>query len=209
MGSVFGSSLINALVICLALPLIGIAVEFICEHLFRKIMPGAFYFLVYNYLTIPGVMWHELSHATFAVVTLAKVNNIDLLKPKNGSLGRVNFTPRGPYILRCAQLSLASCAPVITGMLAVFGYIHLIKTHSFSLPVHIILGYLIICIVLHMTMSGADLKLYFQGIWVFYILFFICSLFIFGNPDSGLSGKYMEIIGLLPEWITQFNAPKE
>ncbi|MBO7355118.1 MAG: hypothetical protein K5871_08405 [Lachnospiraceae bacterium] len=201
MNSVFGMSLINALVICLALPLIGIVVEFICAYLFRKLTPVGAYFLVYNYLTIPGVMWHELSHALFAFVTLAKVNKIELFKPRNGSLGRVNFTPRGPYLLRCLQLSLASCAPVITGLLAAFGYMHLIKSRSFSLPVHIILGYLIICIVLHMTMSIADLKLYFKGIWVFFILFFVCSLFIFKNPDAGLSATYTEWIGSLKETL--------
>ncbi|MBR3575037.1 MAG: hypothetical protein IKN97_07705 [Lachnospiraceae bacterium] len=194
MNSVFGMSLLNALVICLALPLIGIAVEFVCAHLIRKLMPAGAYFLVYNYLTIPGVMWHELSHALFAFVTLAKVNKIELFKPRNGSLGRVNFTPRGPYLLRCLQLSLASCAPVITGMLAVFGYMHLIGSYSFSLPVHILLGYLIICIVLHMTMSGADLKLYFKGILVFFILFFVCSLFIFKNTDAEPAISYTDRI---------------
>ena len=163
------------------LPLIGLIVHGIVSGIFQRIFglvsrSGMLYLFFANTLTFPGVVYHELSHALFAFLTGAKVNEIKLYQKKAGHLGYVNYTPRGPWAIRCIQLSLASCAPVVTGLAAVAGILYLFVS-GIGMPVYLkaLLIYLGISVLIHMDMSGADLKSYGKGIPFVFLLIFIIS----------------------------------
>ncbi len=180
MSEILKQSLIITAGCAVILPLIGIIVHGIISFVLQKLFglfskSGALYLLFANTLTFPGVVYHELSHALFAAVTGAKVNEIKLYQKRAGHLGYVNYTPRGPWALRSLQMTLASCAPVVMGVLAEAVIVYAFM--AFSLPVwgKGILIYLAISVLVHMDMSPADLKSYGKGIFFVILLIFAAS----------------------------------
>ncbi len=190
-------SAICALALCAVLPLIGFVIRIFTDYILSGLLllitrSGSPAYILYNYLTIPGVIWHELSHALGAVITLAKVENIVLFHydESEQTLGHVDYRTRGGLILTCLQLSVASCAPVITGLWAVYAYFFIMPRYDLPLYAVILLTYLLVSIVFHMDMSPQDLGSYIKGIWLFFIIFFV----IF---------RYSDVSDILPE-IFQF-----
>ncbi|MCR5283487.1 MAG: M50 family metallopeptidase [Lachnospiraceae bacterium] len=178
MSELLKQSLLIALCGIIVLPLTGFVVSFIVSRCLQIILgivdkTGAVYLFFVNRLTFMGTVYHELSHALFAFLTGAKVNKISLYHMENGRLGYVRYTPRGPWILRSVQMSLASCAPVIMGILAEAGIALLFATKTLPVWGTILLGYLFISVLLHMDMSPEDLKAYMKGIPIFFVAFFI------------------------------------
>ena len=176
-----GQSIIIAVGGVMIMPLIGLIVHGIVSGILERLFglisrSGALYLFFANTLTFPGVMYHELSHAFFAFITGAKINEIKLYQKREGHLGYVNYTPRGPWAFRCLQLSVASCGPVIAGIIALVGLIYTFTEYAF-MPVwgKGILIYLGISVLIHMDMSYADLKSYVKGIPFFIILIFVIS----------------------------------
>ena len=122
-----------------------------------------------NYLTFPGVMLHELSHAIVITLTGGKVTKIKLLEvSRTGRLGHVEFYTRGPQKLQALQMACGSCAPVVFGIIEILLLRHFITTYSFAPLWNSISYYLIFSIACHMSMSKEDLINYFHGmIYIF------------------------------------------
>lgn len=120
---------------------------------------------ILNYVTFIGVIHHELSHMIFAFITGAKIVSFKLFKVFNhkDSLGTVKINPRGPYIIRGLQLGLSAIAPLITGIINVSLVVWYILSNNLSIVYIVALIYCIVSIVLHMTLSNADIDSYRKG----------------------------------------------
>ena len=145
--------------------------------------------------TFLGVFHHELSHALFALLTGAKINSITLFRisHKDGKLGEVKFTPRGLGITQAVQVVLTSIAPMITGVLSLWGLI------GYAIPwagrehgvwVSILLSYLAFSIFMHMSLSGQDIKnIFSKFLYLFPILFIVFFLFNVNLPQA-MTGEH-------------------
>lgn len=136
-------------------------------------------FNIVNYVTIPGTIIHELSHALFAVITGAKVKEISFFDNDKKTLGHVTYQAKGPFFLQAVQHSLTACAPIIVGLASFVLISYLFLTTVYGTSVQIFFIYLAVSIVNHSSMSIADLKLYFKGIWavaipLYAIIFIFC-----------------------------------
>lgn len=118
-----------------------------------------------NYVTIAGTIIHECSHALFAICTGAKVTEISFLDTKGDSLGHICYITRGPVFMRGIQDSMCSCAPVFVGLICEGFVFSQIIAGGHPIWETILLWYLAISIIDHMSMSPIDIKHYFQGIW--------------------------------------------
>ncbi len=134
-------------------------------------------FVLRNYLTYPGTVHHELSHALAGLITGARVESISLI-PKGNELGSVKIVPQGNLFLKSLQLSLTAIAPVVTGC------VNLCLMWRFLLPLaagiwqKILFWYLFISILFHMSMSGADYKNFFKGLLPSVLSLFILFLLL-------------------------------
>ena len=92
-GSIVQTSLLFALIFPAAMIAAGAVISGV-QHFLTKIITAilgsGFTFILVNYLMFPGVMLHEISHATMAFVTGAEVTEVALFKPSGGTLGYVN-----------------------------------------------------------------------------------------------------------------------
>ena len=168
-------SLINSgifLVLTAATGLIVGTFSQLLNRLLSFILGSRAAFIFSNFLTIPGVLHHELSHSIAAILTGAKVTNFSII-PKGNTLGHVVILPRGPKILQGLQLSFFGVAPVLFGMFTLYcsySYIYPKFTHPIQ---KIIFWYLFLCVALHMTLSGADWMSFFRGILGTYVIILI------------------------------------
>ena len=128
-------------------------------------------------LTFPGTIIHEMSHATFAFLTGAKVNKIQCFSIKKDTLGYVEYTPQGNLLHQMLQHSVASCAPVLSGIVLtpIFASLAL---NSTNIPLTILFWYLAICVLLHMNMSDVDIKNYFKGYPILFIILYCINYFL-------------------------------
>ena len=158
-------ALANTFILVLILPMLGFVIDKIIRAIIsipkgyttRKIV----LFLV-NRVAFIGTVHHELAHMLVAIITGAKVVNVNLFKPQGGSLGNVLIIPRGPSLLQKFQLAATAVAPMILGALSEYLlYTKLLPLYGWQ---HWLLIYVIVSIGLHMTMSMADLKCYVKGI---------------------------------------------
>ena len=175
-------SVITTIVIMSSVIVIGFIVDKF-EALQYKFLARVFSkktaFRICNYLTFPGVMIHELSHALVAWFTGAKVTELRLLEPaSNGRLGHVSFSTRGPKSRQSVQLSFTSCAPVITGMILVPTFFKVIFRHSLGIGWVCFFWYMLVSVADHMSMSEADVKNYLRGIVRLIPIIFGFSLFV-------------------------------
>ena len=89
-------------------------------------------FGIRTYATYIGTVIHELSHATFAFFTGAKVNKITLI-PHGTTLGSVEYTPRGNKFVKGIQQSLSAIAPTLVGtalLYLMFSQVHPLLTEA-------------------------------------------------------------------------------
>ena len=122
-----------------------------------------------NYLTFPGVVHHELSHALFAFLTGAKVTEIKLFRihHKDGRLGYVSYAPRGNFIMMSIQKVLSSVAPIVMGFISCsLLYLYARPALEDSLWQTALLYYGLVSIILHMSLSKQDIKVMKSGILV-------------------------------------------
>ena len=102
-------ALISTGIIILVVPLVGMLIDFINEEIGKAIARGAgvsVAWFVMNILTFVGTIHHELSHALYALITGAKVTNVEVFKPKDDRLGCVEFIPRGNWFTKALQMTL-------------------------------------------------------------------------------------------------------
>jgi hypothetical protein len=138
-------------------------------------------FYIVNYFTIAGTILHELSHALLAFLTGAKVTEISFFDRNKDSLGHITYQAKGPFFLQAIQHSLTACAPVIIGLSSFVLVSYFLLTTIYGIWVQTLLIYLGISIINHSSMSIADLKLYFKGIWavaipLFVIIYVFCKM---------------------------------
>lgn len=170
--------LFTALLITVVLPAFGMIMGLIRKLVYKlvaKISPK-FAFVLINYLTFPGVMHHELSHALVGWITGAKIHRINLFKPSGMSLGSVEISYKGPWILRSLQSCFSSAAPVFCGVVTFFLVISFAIPNVTAMPVLILIYYLLFSLLMHMTMSMQDLKCYTKGCTGLYLIVFIACL---------------------------------
>ncbi len=170
-NSALANLLIQALLleiaVFVAVPLVGIIIDGVFVRLVRSIIARLFTqkgeFVFSNYVLCVGVVIHELSHAFFALITGAKIVEIALFKPENGTLGHVLFQPRGNTFTRALQSSFSSCAPVVIGMVIATLFLAKIFPVLSATWMSIVAIYFFVSVVFHMNMSKQDLKVYFTG----------------------------------------------
>lgn len=134
-------------------------------------------FLV-NRFTFPGVIHHELSHAFFALLCGAQVTEVSIFKFKGDMLGNVKFIPRGPKIFRDLQTCLAALAPAICGIGTLYLMVYFLNYRiGYTGWKLILIIYIEISILLHMTLSSVDIKAAFKGMIT--TLFITFSIFFF------------------------------
>jgi hypothetical protein len=132
-----------------------------------------------NYLTFPGTVNHEWSHAVFAILTGAKVTKIKCFeKPSSGQLGHIEFIPRGIFITKAIQMSVTSCAPAVTGILFTFVLIRGLMFNPNGSYTKGILLYLLFCVINHSQMSSLDVRNYFKGMIFIFPIIYLIAYFI-------------------------------
>lgn len=130
-----------------------------------------------NYLTYPGTVHHELAHALLALLTGARVVQINL-KPHGNTLGSVTLIPRGNFITKSIQLALSAIAPVLCGfitltLMTVYAYPVCITWWQFA-----IFGYFFLSVLFHMNLSPQDVHNAFHGLPVVMLILFVIFLFV-------------------------------
>ena len=179
-SSILQDSLLNAGILLLLTAAAGFLISGASRLLFRALgtalgSSAAWFFA--NYLTLPGVLHHELSHALAALITGARVRHFSVI-PSGNSLGHVEIVPRGPGILRGLQLSFSAVAPVLFGMCTLAASLWYIYPSLAGPGWKILFWYLLVCVVLHMTLSRADWKSFLKGAAGTYLLLFAVFLVI-------------------------------
>lgn len=135
-------------------------------------------FGIRTYATYIGTVIHELSHATFALLTGAKVTKITLI-PQGTTLGSVEYTPRGNKFFQGIQQSLSAVAPTLVGTLLLvlmFTKVHPLLTEAWH---YVLFYYLALSILFHMDLSLTDLRNFFAGFLPFLALTFVVLLVVF------------------------------
>lgn len=155
------------------------------EHLFKFLVdsvtgsPKTSY-LLESYLTYPGVVYHELSHALFGFLSGAKVDSISLRRRDNpdGSvtLGSVQLLVSTNPLLGSLQLTLSGIAPSVTGLVGmslIFLFAFPSCTTWWMWAVWI---YAFVCVLLHSEMSSQDLRSAGSGVPIIVLVLFAVFL---------------------------------
>ena len=174
--------MLSGLIITLIIPVWGLLIYLINTALYRilsKITSEKTAMIIANWLTVPGVVHHELSHAALAVITGAHITEFRpfWLDRSNVSLGHVNFVARGPLAVRCLQYTLISTAPVLLGSSTVLFATISIRT-SLTPAMQFFLYYMAFSVFIHASMSFADVKVMLRGIWVLYVISTVFCIFL-------------------------------
>ena len=170
---------VETLLILLLLFAIGVIISDLAGMIGRilaVLIGGRVAFIFRNYLTWPGTVHHEFSHALMAFLTGAKVKRISLI-PRGQALGQVEYSPRGGRILQAIQMSLSSIAPILCGMVTETFLIMKLLPLCDIWWKYAVLAYFVVSIFLHMTLSREDMINLRNGliptVFVLYCVFLI------------------------------------
>ncbi|MCR5733262.1 MAG: M50 family metallopeptidase [Lachnospiraceae bacterium] len=171
---------VNTLTVFLFLLAVGLVISGISSLISRilsMIIGSEASFVFCNYVTWPGTVHHEFSHALAAILTGAKVTRISLV-PHGDMLGEVDFIARGGRILIGLQMTFISIAPIVCGMITE----SVLYTRVFPLCdswwKYALLFYFAVSILLHMTLSRLDLENLSKGIVPSLVVFYGVFLFV-------------------------------
>lgn len=178
---IFIRSLIITIALISVMPVIGIIINKITAGIFHFLFglldrSNRLYLIFMNNLTFPGVMYHELSHALWVILTGARLVHVSLYHKEDDNLGHVTYEARGNFILQSVQKALTSCAPVFMGLLMETFIVYILI--SFTLPIwgKVLCIYFFLSVLTHMDMSSQDMKCYLKGLPVCFIIIYIISL---------------------------------
>lgn len=148
--------------------------------------------LTFSKITFLGTIHHELSHALFAILTGAKVEEMMLfnMDPESNTLGYVNIKFSRNKILGNIQKFFSAIAPLFTACVTVSilaklllptwfngeisGIISLFKAiQTWQFWIFILLAIPILC---HANMSKADISICLRGIWFIIIALIVIAL---------------------------------
>ena len=161
-------------------PLLGFVVEFIVTIAYKivaKIFGEKFALVLFDYTTFLGVFHHELSHALLAIMSGAQVIKVVLFQPKDNRLGYVTFKTRGSAFASSIQNTMIATAPVVCGCISLHFLFSFLQSQELEKWLVIIIWYLIVSIVIHMSMSTEDFRIMWKGLPVFFfIVLFLVSI---------------------------------
>lgn len=169
-------ALINTAIIIAGMLLSGFAIDTIVNSIAITLYKycGRFItMLVMNYITFVGVIHHELSHAMFAFFTGADIVKVDLFKVTNNTLGQVMYRTRGNMFMRSIQDTLSAIAPMVTGVFSEYMLYNLLTKHQLAGGGKLIILYVMVSILCHMSLSVQDIKMMLRGLPIFALLVFL------------------------------------
>ena len=139
------------------------------DHLLEKLLiamtGGTFACLFINYLTFPGVILHELSHALLALMTGAEITHIRFFSPDGNSLGSVSIRPRGNFFTKSLQRGFSALAPAFCSLLWLYFLRRYLYPYALDRPMMMFFfSYLCIAVILHASLSDADILVGLKGI---------------------------------------------
>lgn len=144
-------------------------------RLVSKYVGQTFAIFIFNRVLFIGTVIHELSHAFFAWISGAKVTKVRCLTLfSKDTLGYCEFIPRGNIFVKSFQLAFASCAPTVTGCFIL--YLCSRYFTSFSSLGKVIIFYVGLSVLNHMSMSSQDVKNYIKGSICMYIIIFVFTM---------------------------------
>jgi hypothetical protein len=190
---------ISTAIIIIAVPLVGMLIEFITMEITRglaKNMGVSTALFIMNGLTFVGTIHHELSHAFYALITGAKVTKVEVFKPKDDRLGCVEFIPRGNWFTKSLQLTLSGIAPTVQGFITLCLLVLLFINLPSILWLKILVGYIMFSIFIHMTMSSADVKAAIKGLPIVMVLVFIICFAVNLDLFTLAKNAYISLAGL-------------
>lgn len=190
---------ISTAIIIIAVPLVGMLIEFITMEITRglaKNMGVSTALFIMNGLTFVGTIHHELSHAFYALITGAKVTKVEVFKPKDDRLGCVEFIPRGNWFTKSLQLTLSGIAPTMQGFITLCLLVLLFINLPSILWLKILVGYIMFSIFIHMTMSSADVKAAIKGLPIVMVLVFIICFAVNLDLFTLAKNAYISLAGL-------------
>ena len=176
--NIFLRSLVETLLvfgIMLVLGCIVAVINWLLSLVLAMVIGGIPTFFIMNFVTYPGTVHHELSHALFIFLTGGKVRRICLV-PSPTTLGHVEFRTRGNIFFRSLQLSLSAVAPVLCGLmteLLLFTYVYPLTEAGWQ---KVLFFYLAVSIFIHLTLSIQDLINFFHGLLPSLVVFFLIFL---------------------------------
>ncbi len=177
--NIFVRAGVETLLVILLLFAAGVIINGVSGMIVRIIaalIGGRASYVFRNYLTWPGTVHHELSHALLAFLTGAKVTGISLI-PHGQALGQVEYRPRGGRVLKAVQMSLSSTAPILCGMITETLLIVRVLPQCDVWWKQVLSAYFAVSIFLHMTLSREDMINLLNGIiptiFVLYCIFLI------------------------------------
>ena len=180
--NLFVRAAVKTLLVVIMLFVIGIIINGVSKIIGRilaVLFGGRIAYVFRNYLTWPGTVHHEFSHALLAFLTGAKVTRISLI-PHGQALGQVEYSPRGGRVLQAIQMSLSSAAPILCGMVTEALLILRVYPICDVWWKYALFVYLAVSIFLHMTLSREDLINLWNGIiptvFVLYCVFLIIGV---------------------------------
>ena len=134
------------------------------EKALMIITGGTFGCLFINYLTFPGVILHELSHALLAFLTGAEITHIHFFSPNGDSLGSVSIRPRGNFLTMSMQRGFSAMAPAFCSLLWLYFLKEFLYPYALNRPLIMLLFvYLCVAVVLHASLSDADIRVGLKG----------------------------------------------
>jgi hypothetical protein len=168
--------LIDTIIIILIVPIFGYIIDKIVDCILKFLVKHFGVWItnfIANRLTFMGTVHHELSHALLAFITGAKITKIDLFYPQGNTLGRVEFKTRGNKIMQSLQLTMSAIAPVILGTCTEYLLVNYALVNCDVIWLKVIIYYLIISILFHMTMSKQDVHSAVKGLPIVTLIIFI------------------------------------
>ena len=149
-----------------------------------------------EYLTIIGVIHHELSHTIIAFITGAKIKNVSLYKidHSNGNLGGVLFVPRGNKVIQSIQIVLTSIAPVCIGFITLWIMFTRVNPGLDGLAL-CIAGYMEFSILCHMSLSEQDINNIKSELPVLIVILFLISIIFKLDMPSVIAEQAERVIG--------------